>query len=166
MWIVYILVCIACYMDITQRRISNRLILTGLCLAVVRRCILKGMVGIVEVLFLSSFPVFLLYLFFLTGILGAGDIKLFSLIGGFLNFKQLVMCIVYAFVIAAVSSFGKLLVYGNLKSGLCSGFQYLLELLNGCKKPYVIKDKKAQSICFSIPVLFGLWASVNIPFFI
>lgn len=164
MWIAYILVCIACYMDITQRKISNRLILIGLCLAVVRRCMLKGMVGIVEVLFLSSFPVFLLYLLFLTGILGAGDIKLFSLIGGFLNFKQLVMCIVYTFVIAAIYSFGKLLVYGNLKSGLYNGFQYLFELLNGYKAVYPMKDKKAQLICFSIPVLLGLWASTNISF--
>ena len=164
MWIAYILVCIACCMDIKQRRISNRLILIGLCIAIVRRCMLKGIIGIVEVLFLSSFPVILLYLLFLAGILGAGDIKLFSLIGGFLNFRQLVMCIVYAFIAAAVFSLGKMLMYGNLKSGLRHGIQYLFQISNGCKKAYQAESKKEHYICFSIPVLIGLWASQNFRF--
>lgn len=159
MWMVYMLVIIACGMDIKQRRISNRLILTGLCIAVVRRCIQKGMIGIVEVLFLSSFPVIVLYLLFLIGVLGAGDIKLFSLIGSFLNFKQLVMCMVYAFVTAAIFSLGKLLLHGNFKTGLHNGMMYLFRLSKGEKEAYQSEDKKEHTICFSIPVLIGLLAS-------
>lgn len=162
MWMVYVLVLIACGMDIKQKRISNRLIVTGLCIAIVRRCVQKGIFGIVEVLCLSSFPIFILYLLFLIGILGAGDIKLFSLIGGFLNFKQLVMCMIYAFFVAGVVSFGKLLWHGNLKIGLQQGIYYLFQILGGEKKAYQSTRKKEHTICFSIPVLIGLWMSQNI----
>lgn len=159
MWMLYVLVMIACGMDVKQRRISNRLILTGLCIALIRRCILKGIVGIVEVLFLSSFPIIVLYLFFLSGILGAGDIKLFSLIGGFLNFRQLVKCIVYAFIVAAIVSFGKLFLYGNLKTGLCNGMMYLFRLSKGETEVYPLENKQEHTICFSICVLIGLLGS-------
>ena len=162
MWMVYVLVLIACGMDIKQKRISNRLIVTGLCIAIVRRCVQKGTFGIVEVLCLSSFPIFILYLLFLIGILGAGDIKLFSLIGGFLNFKQLVMCMIYAFIVAGVLSFGKLFWYGNLKMGVQRGLFYFLQICNGEKKPYQPIQNKEHTICFSIPVLIGLWMSQNI----
>ena len=159
MWIMYVLVIIACGMDITQRKISNRLILIGLCIAFIRRCILNGIVGIVEVLFLSFFPIIILYLLFLMGILGAGDIKLFSLIGGFLNLKELVMCILYAFFVAGIFSFVKLLFYGNLRSGLQDAISYLVDIANGEQKSYQTKDKKQHSICFSIPILIGLLGS-------
>ena len=159
MWIIYVLVIIACVMDITQRRISNRLILTGLCIGLIRRCVLHGIIGIAEVVFLSFFPIIVLYLLFLMGILGAGDIKLFSLIGVFLNLKELVMCMVYAFLVAGIFSLVKLVFYGNLKSGLQEGISYLFDIANGEQKSYQTKDKQQHTICFSIPVLIGLLVS-------
>uniref|UniRef100_UPI0040564E17 prepilin peptidase n=1 Tax=Agathobacter sp. TaxID=2021311 RepID=UPI0040564E17 len=163
MWIVYMLTLAAAGMDIKQNRISNRLIVIGLGIAFVRRIILKGTVGIVEVLLLSSFPVIVLYLLFLSGILGAGDIKLFSLIGGFLNFRQLVSCMVYAFFAAAVFSLGKMLVNGRLKTGLLQGCNYMRGLLEGDRKAYEPQNREKHVICFSVPILIGLAVSEWFP---
>ena len=92
-------------------RISNRLILIGLGVAFFRRLLCEGIEGLLTAVFQISFPVIILYLLFLIGALGAGDIKLFSVIGGFVNFKVLVWCMIYAFISAAVFSLGKVLYF-------------------------------------------------------
>lgn len=108
---VYVLVLIATAMDLKYMRISNRLIIIGLGIALVRRLFCEGMTGVLTGIFQISFPIIILYLLFLIGALGAGDIKLFSVIGGFVNFKVLVWCMVYAFIVAAVFSLGKILYF-------------------------------------------------------
>lgn len=47
------------------------------------------------------FPVVILYFLYLSGILGAGDIKLFSVVCAFTNLKFTALCIAAAFVAAA-----------------------------------------------------------------
>lgn len=111
MLIAYVLVIIAVGMDLKRMKISNRLIFIGLGIALVRRVLCEGILGVLTWGFQISFPVIVLYLLFLVGVLGAGDIKLFSLIGGLVNFKILLWCIGYSFVIAAVISLGMLLFY-------------------------------------------------------
>ena len=105
----YVLVLIAVGMDLKCMRISNRLILVGMGMALIQRLISEGISGVLTGVFQIFFPVIVLYLLFLIGALGAGDIKLFSVIGGFVNFKILVWCMIYAFIVAAVFSAGKIL---------------------------------------------------------
>ena len=107
----YGLVIIAVGMDLKYMRISNRLILVGMGMALIQRLICEGISGLLTGIFQISFPVIVLYLLFLIGALGAGDIKLFSVVGGFVNFKVLIGCMIYAFLVAAVFSMGKVLYY-------------------------------------------------------
>lgn len=154
MLIAYGLLLIAIAMDIKAMRISNRLILVGLGLAFICRFLSEGILGVGIALFQISFPVILLYLLFLAGILGAGDIKLFSLIGGFVNFKVLFWCIVYAFLTGAGMSLLKLLCSGRLVRGIRSGYQYVQGLLRGELKEYAVQED--NHIHFSIAILCGL----------
>ncbi len=130
---VYVLVLIATAMDIKYMRISNRLILIGLGIALVRRLFCEGISGVLTGIFQISFPIIILYLLFLIRALGAGDIKLFSVIGGFVNFKVLVWCMIYAFIAAAVFSLGKVL-YSAIKE----------------------KESKLHKMHFSVAILIGL----------
>ena len=132
MFAVYILVIIAMLMDLKYKRISNRLILGGMGIALVWRFCSEGFLGAFTAVLQISFPVIILYLLFWLDILGAGDIKLFSLIGGFVNFKILVWCIIYAFVIAAVFASGLV---------VCS---------------VVRRDWRCHRMCFSGFILMGL----------
>lgn len=95
------LIC-AVYTDMTQTRISNRLIVLGLLLGVVFRIFTKGSIGVFCYLVNISIPVILLYLLFQMRALGAGDIKLFSMLGAFLSTEQLLQMMLLAFVICAV----------------------------------------------------------------
>ena len=86
--------------DFREMRISNRLIASGLMMGLALRILGEGGAGI-----------------------GAGDIKLFSVAGGFLSMRQLLYVILAAFVAAAVIGLGKLLyqkrmagIFGNQRT--------------------------------------------------
>lgn len=156
MLIAYGLLIVAVGMDFRCMRISNRLILIGLVYALIRRVLCDGISGLFTGLFLISFPVIILYLLFLVGALGAGDIKLFSLIGGFLNLKELIWCIVFAFLFAAVFSLIKMISYGRFFSGLKRALHYFCTLFQGNRKPYQPESLKKGRIHFSLSILLGL----------
>lgn len=95
--------------DLRERRISNRLIAFGLLSSLIFRILGEGSIGIVHFLVNISIPVILLFLLFQLRALGAGDIKLFSVVGGFLEMRQLFAVIITAFFVAAAIGIGKLL---------------------------------------------------------
>ena len=109
--------------DFREMRISNRLIVSGLIWGLAFRLLGEGSAGAVHFLMNISIPVILLFLLFSLCILGAGDIKLFSVAGGFLSMRQLLYVILAAFVAAAVIGLGKLLyqkrmagIFGNQRT--------------------------------------------------
>lgn len=159
MLIAYALVLIAVCMDLKSMKISNRLILLGIILSLVRRFICEGTGGVLTGLFLISIPVILLYLLFLVGALGAGDIKLFSLIGGFVNLKELMWCIVFAFIFGGLFSLGKMLYYRVFFSSIQNAIQYFVAIFHGDRTPYQPRSMKKGRIHFSLAILFGLVAT-------
>jgi len=90
--------------DFREMRISNRLIASGLMMGLALRILGEGGAGIVHFLVNISIPVILLFLLFQLRVIGAGDIKLFSVAGGFLSMRQLLYVILAAFVAAAAVS--------------------------------------------------------------
>ena len=155
MLIAYVLILIAVGMDVKSMRISNRLILIGLGISFIRRLCCEGIFGVFTNIFLISFPVILLYLLFLAGALGAGDIKLFSLIGGFVNFKELVWCMIYAFLFAGVFSLLKMLYYRIFFSSMKNVWCYVIRIFMGERSAYVPLDKTKNKIHFSIAIFSG-----------
>ena len=101
-------------------RISNRLIVSGLIWGLAFRLLGEGSAGAVHFLMNISIPVILLFLLFSLCILGAGDIKLFSIAGGFLTLTQLCYLIPVAFVVGAVIGAGKI-VYKKVTVGYAIG---------------------------------------------
>ena len=77
----YAIIIVAVVQDFRNMRISNRLIIVGFIASLAFGIILGGMPRVVQILLNISFPVIMLYLLYLLGVLGAGDIKLFSVIG-------------------------------------------------------------------------------------
>lgn len=89
-------------------RISNRLIVSGLIWGFALRIMGEGSAGAVHFLVNISIPVILLFLLFQLRALGAGDIKLLSVAGGFLTAGQLMYLIAATFLTAAIIGAGKL----------------------------------------------------------
>lgn len=95
--------------DFRRMKISNRLITSGLIWGFVLRFVGEGSTGIVHFLVNISIPVILLFLLFQLRALGAGDIKLFSVVGGFVATDQLFLVIAAAFLAGGVIGAVKLL---------------------------------------------------------
>lgn len=92
--------------DVWHMKISNRMILCGLFWGFAIRLMRDGPVGIPLYVLNVLLPVVLLILLFQLHVLGAGDIKLFSVTGSFLTTEQLVRVIAFSFLIAAVVGAG------------------------------------------------------------
>lgn len=146
----------AVWMDLRQKKISNRLIFVGLGLGLLFRAQEHGVMGIFLFLRDISFPVILFYLLFLMHALGAGDIKLFSVIGSFLNLKGLCSCIVFAFWFGAGISMIRLLYDRSLVQKLWEFLKYI-----GCmfrtREITCYRESRSRHdvICFSVPILAG-----------
>ena len=100
-------------------KISNRLIVCGLIWGLVLKIWGNGYVGILYFILNITIPVVLLFLLFQMHALGAGDIKLFSVVGSFITTEQLIRVMLYSFVIAAILGVGKVLYLhlGHRKQG-------------------------------------------------
>ena len=151
----YVLLTVAVIQDFRHMKVSNRLILVGLALGIFFQVIQNGPIAIVRVLPNIIFPVIVLYLLFLMRCLGAGDIKLFSVIGAFINFKELKACIAVAFVIGAVFALAKMLYRKNLFYRLFLLKCYAQEAAQGIITPYYYKSSE-DLLHFSLPIALGL----------
>ena len=151
------LLSVAVIQDMRSMKVSNRLILSGLIISLVFWVILGGTSQIFFFLGNIFLPVIMLYLFYVFGILGAGDIKLFSVIGGFINFKMLMDCVFFAFVAGACLGVLQMIRHRNLRTSLWHSMDYIRQLLQGKYITYTAYGVKEQNkMHFSIAILIGL----------
>ena len=154
--VLYTILVVAVVQDFMYTKISNRLILVGLILSLAFGIILGGVSRIPYILLNISFPVIVLYLLYLLGVLGAGDIKLFSVIGGLTNFTRLTHCMLAAFFAGGVIAVVKMLSNRNLNFSLFKGQLFLREVLKGNMMSY--RDTLAEErnlMHFSVAILIG-----------
>ena len=150
--ILYVLLTVAVIGDFKKYRISNRLILVGLGFAFLFRIVGSGIAGIIWFLPDILFPVVIFYLLYLAGILGAGDIKLFSVICGFTNLRFTIVCMVAAFLSAAVPGIIKLTLNQEFIDRMSDGIAYCRNILCG---QFVRYESRGKAVSFSIDVLVG-----------
>lgn len=146
---------IAVINDLTVYRINNKLILFGI-ISGLGSCVLTlGITGIF--VFLSGFliPVLMLMMIYAAGGIGAGDVKLFGVIGGLIGIRGVFSCIIYAFIIGAAIGLIKIIInkkflmYLNNLTICISTFMYSHKILR-------LDKTENTKIHFSIPILFGV----------
>ncbi len=162
MTILILLLLIAALWDLWRGKVPNQLILLGLFLGTGRLLLSREIVQIRAYLPGIVLPPLLFFPLFQTGILGAGDIKLFSLLGCFLPARDAFQCIAAAFFIAAIHSLILLLWRKNLRKRMEYAFFYLYSCF--CRKglrPYYPeggegdKMRKESGIKFTVSILIS-----------
>ncbi len=148
----YILLTVAAIGDFKNYRISNRLILTGLGCAFLFRLVGGKVASIIWFLPDIVFPVVILYFLYLSGILGAGDIKLFSVVCAFTNLRFTALCIAAAFVAAAGYGLISMVLKKELFVRMRDGFLYLNGILCGRFMRY---RGQGKAVSFAVYVLLG-----------
>ena len=148
----YVLLTVAAIGDFKNFRISNRLILTGLGFAFLFRLVGGKVASIIWFIPDIIFPVVILYFLYLSGILGAGDIKLFSVVCGFTNLKFTVICIFAAFIAAAGYGLISMVRQKELFCRMRDGFLYLSGIFCG---RFVRYQGQGKAVSFAVYVLLG-----------
>lgn len=145
--------------------ISNRLIAAGLATGFMIQVAKYQVWGIYYYLRNISVPVILLYLLFQMRVLGAGDIKLFSMIGSIVTIQELCRCIVFAFAAGGLMAFFILAADRRRWERLKHGGRYLAQLvLTGRLEPYTPPETEEVSpFPFSVPILFGAIGALYVP---
>ena len=93
---------------------------------------------------------------FLMHALGAGDIKLFSVIGVFLNMSGLCRCVFLAFLFGAGISLFRMVKEKSLRQRMRSLMDYAKRTVHtGQVTSYRSSRNAADTICFSVPILMG-----------
>lgn len=151
----------ACIQDLLYWKISNRLILSGAGLSLAFRFCEAGWTGIGAGLIGLLAPVLLFGLCYVMHALGAGDVKLFSLIGGYLGIRGAIHCFLASILIGGAYA----LIHILYKRKLIHRVRYLayyFKKLSFIRQQGGIPVYEADADCmihFTIPILISvlLW---------
>lgn len=153
-WLLSGIVLAATWGDLRSGRISNQLIVTGLFAGLFCQVAQYKAAGIVLFLGGSLLPLLLLGLLFYFRMLGAGDIKLFCVIGGFLGAMALLRCMIWAAVFGAVWSVWTLWKRHLWSERIGYFMRYTAAYAKERRwKSYLDGVEKTGRICFSLPIL-------------
>lgn len=143
--------------DLYSGRIPNGLILAGLGLGMIYQCCSAGAVGFVFCIGGMILPVILLGFLYYFRMIGAGDIKLFCVLGGFLGPGVCFQCIVRAVLAGGVISLAILLYHRNFGRRIFYLMEYVRDYLEtGVWRPYLAGVREQDKFCFSIPVFISI----------
>lgn len=147
---------VAVVMDLVREKISNYLILLAWSAGLFWQLWRYGWWGWVEFLAGSIVPIAFLFFLFLPGMLGAGDIKLFSAIGGIMGVVPIVKCIAFSLGFGAVFSIAFMVLCGNVTERFRYFGSYMNAYLNGKNPgPYRKSGKRMENFHFSVPILMS-----------
>lgn len=156
-WFLLFIGCLAVFWDLWKGKIPNALIVAGLSAGWCFQLGDKGIYGALDFFGGAIFPLLLLGILFYFRMFGAGDIKLFSVIGGFLGIRSVFACIAVSFLAGALISAFLMIRRRILWQRLYYFFAYISNFIQFKKWiPYRIGLGKECSFTFSIPVLFSL----------
>lgn len=148
----------AVWSDCISYKVKNAIIITGLFLGVIFQVLETGVIGILNWFIGAVLPVIILWLLFRCKMLGAGDIKLFSIIGGMYGMPVIINTIILAFFAGGVLSVIRLMQTGGFKNRM----QYLADFISKqCNQREVIsyyqkeRDGREPVIHFSIAIAIG-----------
>lgn len=161
--IVILLSLVAVCMDFAHEKVDNHFILFGLMLGLGYQLGLYGLRGGMIFLTGVGIPILLLYILFFFRMIGSGDIKLLSVLGGFIGPMFIAKCIFLSFLFGAVISVFIILLCGNLSARLKYFTSYINRLLNTKEfslangvVPYYVAGKRMENIHFTVPILMSM----------
>lgn len=105
----------------------------------------------------AAFPILLLAFLYYFRMIGAGDIKLLAVLGGFLGIRDLLHCLVWALFFGGVLSL-LLMLY---RKNLLQRFQYLAGYVSASVqkrewRPYRQKGDKSGEFPLSVPIALSV----------
>ncbi len=105
----------------------------------------------------SAIPVIALFLLFALHMLGAGDVKLLSCLGGIMGSTDIWTCIFISFFIGSLFSIAILSICGNIFQRFQYFMNYIGELFRKKERiPYRLPGMQQENFHFTIPILMSV----------
>lgn len=148
---------VAAMMDISTGKVKNQWICFLWIVGMVYQMIVGQWQGIWHFMVGSVLPIVILFPLFRFRMLGPGDIKLFSALGGVMGAGAILACMAISFLCGGILSLVFLLLYGELASRLRHFAVYIQFVISNRKiVPYYRKGKQWENLHFTVPVLMGV----------
>lgn len=143
--------------DIRTGKIPNALILTGYVIGWSYQIADKGILGLLVFSGGAVLPIFLLGIIYYFRMMGAGDIKLLSVLGGIMGLSQIFLCILTAILTGGIISVVLVLKRRNLKKRIWYFFDYFREYKKTkVWKSYRNLNSSKSHFYFTIPILISV----------
>ena len=161
MYVVYLtglvgLTALATLSDVIRDIVPNYLILIGMVIGCFYQISTYGMLGLFYFVLGIIIPTLILFLLFMANVLGAGDIKLLSMLGGIMGVESVLPCILYSFILGGIISFFLLLCKRNFFSRMQSAVFYIQRMLIYRSFTPYERVGKDHTFHFTIPILLSV----------
>lgn len=130
-------------------------------LSLIRNIYIYGSIGVLHFSINAIIPFVVCFIFYLLHLFGAGDIKLFSIISSFYNFKFCLFVMTVALVIGAVFSIIKMIHKRNFLDRFRYFSEYVKKVMNG-NRPCAYYDRDTCGDDGIIPFTICISAAVII----
>lgn len=152
----------AVLIDMSTGKIPNGLIFTGIIWAGTYQVFANGTAGVILFLGGVSLPLIVFSSLYYFRMIGAGDIKLLCVAGGFLGPTACFSCIVSSILFGGMISLILMIRHHNFYQQ----FKYLSDYIDhysNDKKwtPYLAGTSENARFCFSIPVFLGILCQIG-----
>ncbi len=147
--VLFLILTVAMATDFRRYRIYNLLIALGLALGLVLNCIQSGLSGILGSLMAAVVPAAALIMFFALRMLGAGDIKLFCVIGSIMGIEFILYSMIFSFLAGGFIALAIMLERRNVKERFMHIATYLRSIyLSHTMIPYTNFNDKSDGAKF------------------
>ena len=151
-----IALCGVC-MDVTSEKIANGAIAMFILVGLIYQMSIHGMAGIWWYLQGAGVPLLLLFGLFVFRMLGPGDIKLLSTLGGIMGISAVIKCIILSFFFGAILAVAFIILCGNLRQRLRYFAEYLTRVSKTKKiTAYYKSGMQIENFHFSIPIFMSI----------
>ena len=144
---------VAAFMDMRHYKIPNWCIVPGMAVGLFLSW-QQGMEVLLVVLIQTALIFAVFYPFYLTGGIGAGDVKLFMLLGCYLEQHELMVCIGIAMMLAGAAALLRIICSKECRQHVKEVLCYLYKILRtGAMTDDMPLKSRASTIRLAVPVL-------------
>ena len=152
---------VAAACDLVTKKIPNLIIICGYIIAFTTMFFLNGTDEFYIYIIRALWPIPALFIFYYLRALGAGDIKLFSVISIFIPTEVLIRFIIFSFVIAAIWGILKFIISKELHIKIMGVINHVKHCVETGEITMYRPKGESSYICFSIYMLIGFITSIG-----
>jgi len=156
--VLFLVLLVASLYDFTRYKVPNALFVPALLISLIGHLEAQGFKGLYLWLAGIFIPFILCYLLYRCRMLGASDVKMFSVIGSFVDLRLLYSIMVVSLVLGAAMAIGKMIIRRNFIRRFRQLFNYAYNcILEKRLKPYYDREAEGKDgiIPFTIAISFA-----------